>query len=76
MLISGASLVIQLVKNPPAMRGTWVQSLGQEVPREKGYRLPTSVFLGFPVVQLAKNLPTKWETWVQSLVWEDPLKKG
>ena len=27
---SWASLVIQLVKNPPAMRETWVQSLGWE----------------------------------------------
>ena len=24
----GASLVAQLIKNPPAMRETWVQSLG------------------------------------------------
>ena len=30
-----ASLVAQLVKNPPAMRETWVQSLGQEDPLEK-----------------------------------------
>ena len=31
-----ASLVVQLVKNPPAMWETWVQSLGQEVLLEKG----------------------------------------
>ena len=31
----GASLVAQLVKNPPAMQKTWVQSLGQEDPLEK-----------------------------------------
>ena len=31
-----ASRVIQLVKNPPAMQETWVQSLGQEAPLEKG----------------------------------------
>ncbi|MDP1340971.1 hypothetical protein, partial [Klebsiella variicola] len=31
-----ASLVAQLVKNPPAMRETWVQSLGWEEPLEKG----------------------------------------
>ena len=30
------SLVAQLVKNPPAMRETWVQSLGWEDPLEKG----------------------------------------
>ena len=27
---SWASLVAQMVKNPPAMRETWVQSLGRE----------------------------------------------
>ena len=31
-----ASFVAQLVKNPPAMWGTWVQSLGWEDPLEKG----------------------------------------
>ena len=33
---TGASLVAQLVKNPPAMWETWVQSLGWEDPLEKG----------------------------------------
>ena len=33
---SWASLVAQLVKNPPAIRKTWVQSLGWEDPLEKG----------------------------------------
>ena len=33
---SGASLVAQMVKNPPAMRETWVQSLGWEDPLEEG----------------------------------------
>ena len=40
---SGASLVAQLVKNPPAMQDTWVRSLGWEDPLEKG-RLPAPVF--------------------------------
>ena len=31
-----ASLVAQLVKNPPVMRETWVGSLGWEDPLEKG----------------------------------------
>ena len=31
-----ASLVTEMVKNLPAMQETWVQSLGQEVPLEKG----------------------------------------
>ena len=33
---SGASLVALTVKNLPAMQETWVQSLGQEDPLEKG----------------------------------------
>ena len=41
---SWASLVAQLVKNLPAMRETWVQSLGCEDPLEKGIYLPTPVF--------------------------------
>jgi len=32
----GASLVAQLVKNPPALWETWVWSLGWEDPLEKG----------------------------------------
>ena len=48
----GASLVAQLVKNLPAMRETWVQSLAWEDPLEKGkatyssilaWRIPWSV---------------------------------
>ena len=33
---SEASLVAQLIKNPPAVRETWVQSLGWEDALEKG----------------------------------------
>ena len=40
---SRASLVAQLVKNPPAMQETWVQSLSWEDPLEKE-RLPIPVF--------------------------------
>ena len=41
-----ASLVAQLVKNPPAMQETWVRSLGWEDPLEKGKAPgdPTPVF--------------------------------
>ena len=35
-LLFGASLVVQLVKNPPAMKETPFQFLGQEDPLEKG----------------------------------------
>ena len=40
---SWASLVAQLVKNPPAMRETWVQSLVEKIPWRRD-RLPTPVF--------------------------------
>ena len=33
----------QLVKNPPAMRETWVQSLGWEKPLEKGKATLSSI---------------------------------
>ena len=32
-----------MVKNPPAMQETWVQSLGQEDPLEKGMATPSSI---------------------------------
>ena len=38
-----ASLVAQLVKNPPAMQKTWVQSLGWEDPLEKGKATHSSI---------------------------------
>ena len=44
---SGASLVAQLVKSLPAMRETWVLSLGWEAPLEKGKATHSSV-LGLP----------------------------
>jgi len=46
---SWASLVAQLVKNPPTMWETWVRSLGWEDPLEKE-RLPIPVSWpgGFP----------------------------
>ena len=40
---SWASLVAQLVKNPPAMRETWVLSLACEDPLEKGKAAHSSV---------------------------------
>ena len=43
---SWASLLAQLVKNPPAMRETWVRSLGWEDPLEKGTATRFSVLAG------------------------------
>ena len=50
---SWASLVAQMVKNLPAMRETWVRSLGQEEPLEKGKATHSSILassiLGLPL---------------------------
>ena len=40
---SWSSLVAQLVKNPPAVQETWVQSLGWEDPLEKGKATHSSI---------------------------------
>ena len=45
----------QLVKNPPAMRETWVRSLGQEDPLEKGKATHSSI--------LAGKVPMDREAW-------------
>jgi len=39
----GASLVAQMVKNPTAMRETWVPSLGWEDPLEEGMATHSSI---------------------------------
>ena len=44
-LLSGASLVTQLVENLPAMQETWVQSLGWEDPLEKGKATQSSILV-------------------------------
>ena len=41
--ILGASLVAQMVKNPPAMQESWVPSLGWEDPLEKGIATRSSI---------------------------------
>ena len=38
-----ASLVTQMVKNPPAMWETWVRSLGWEDPLEEGMETHSSI---------------------------------
>ena len=44
-----ASLVAQLVKNLPAIQGTWVRSLGWEDPLEKEMATHSSILAGkFP----------------------------
>ena len=61
LLFSQASLVAQLVKNPPAMRETWVQSLGWEDPLEKGKATHSSILawrIPWTVDEVAKS-PTQ-----------------
>ena len=50
-----ASLVAHIVKNLPAMPETWVQSLGQEGPLEKGVATRSSI--------LAWRIPWTEEPW-------------
>ena len=52
--INRASLVAQLVKNPPIMQETQVRSLGQEDPLEKGMATHSSI--------LAWDIPWTEET--------------
>ena len=82
---SWASLVVQLVKNLPAMWETWVPSLGWIDPLEKSIdcivhgvaKSRTQLrFWASLVAQLVKNLPAMQETKGQSLGHEDPLGKG
>ena len=49
LLFPGASLVAQLVKNLPAMRETWVRSLGRDDPLEKEMATHSSI--------LARKIP-------------------
>ena len=51
----GVSLVAQLVKNPPAVWETWVQSLGWEDPLEEGMETHSSI--------LAWRIPMDREAW-------------
>ena len=55
-----ASLIAQLVKNPPAMWETWVQSLSREDPPEEGMATHSSI--------LAWRIPmdrgARWATYI------------
>ena len=43
LLTSWASLVAQMVRNPPAMQETWVRSLGWEDPLKEGMATHSSI---------------------------------
>ena len=68
-----ASLVAQLVKNPPAREETWVQSLGWEDPLEKGKATHSSI-LAWRIswtVEL-QRVGHSWATFTHSLILTDP----
>ena len=74
--LSRASLMAQLVKNPPAMQEnpSSIPGLGRSPGEGIGYPLQYS--WASLVAQLVKNLPAMRETWVRSLGWEDALEEG
>ena len=47
--------MVQLVKHPPALRETWVRSLGWEDPLGEGKWLPTPVFWPGEFHRVAKS---------------------
>ena len=55
-MASLASLVPQLVKNPPAMQEMLVEFLGWKIPWRRD-RLPTPVFVGLPTGSAGKESP-------------------
>ena len=60
------SLVAQMVKNPPAMRKTWVRPLGWEVPLEKEMATDSS-FLAWRIpwtAELVSHSPWDHKEWV------------
>ena len=66
-----ASLVAQMVKDPPAMQETWVQSLGWEDPLEEGMATHSSILflkkfywsiVASLIAQLVKDPPAMQET--------------
>ena len=69
-----ASLIAQLVKNPPAIQETLVRVLGREDPG-RTQRLPTPVLLGFPCDLAGKRIRPQcgrhgFNPWVGKIPWE------
>ena len=68
----GASLLAQLVKKLPAMRETWVRSLGWEDPRETGkathysilaWRIPWTIVHGVTPWTIVHGVTKSWTRW-------------
>ena len=72
------SLVFQMVKPLPAMRETWVQSLGQEDPLEKGIAITPVLLPGKSHGQRSLVGYSPWSyrvvhDWVISLPWYEAI---
>ena len=72
-----ASLVAQLLKNPPAMRETWIRSLAWEDPREQGkadlsstlaWRSPWTVVHGVAELDTTERLSLSFSFRVHSFM--------
>ena len=72
----GASLVAQLVKNPPAIAGDPGLIPGSRSSPGEGIGCPLQYSWASLEAQRVKNPPAMWEAWVRSLGWEDPLEVG
>ena len=70
-----ASLVAQLVKNPPAVQETIVQFLGWEDPLEKVKDMHCSILGLSWWPQLVKNPPAMWRPGFDPWVWKIPWRR-
>ena len=69
-MVHQASLVAQLVKNLPAMRETWVQSLGWEDPLEQGMATHSSILAWrTPWTVQSMGLQRVRHNWVTFTLW-------
>ena len=74
---SWASLVAKLVKNTPAVRETWVRSLGWEDPLEKGKATHSSI-LAWRIPWTVQSMRSQrvrhdWVTFTFTFAWNVPL---
>ena len=69
-----ASLVAQLVKNPPTMQETWARSLGWEDPLEKGKAIHSSI-LAWRVQWGGKELDSRVQSWLSNFYFQSGQKE-
>ena len=63
-----------MIKNPPAMQETWVQSLGQEDPLEKGMATHSSILPGeFHGQRILEKIEGKRGSGQQRMRWLDGI---